>query len=100
MTILNETARLFFAVTALILVGMLSAPMGDMSTGINNPVEMKAVERTTAAAAGPTKTEGAKLNKKSSKITKGPIAKGSVRTYRKISRRGTLGTEIINNGDL
>ncbi len=30
MTIFNEAVRLFFAVSALVLVGLLSAPMGGM----------------------------------------------------------------------
>ncbi len=34
MTIFNEAARLFFAVTALVLVGLLSAPMGGMEVQI------------------------------------------------------------------
>jgi hypothetical protein len=31
MTIFNEAVRLFFAVSALVLVGLLSAPMGGIS---------------------------------------------------------------------
>lgn len=37
MTIRNEAARLFFAVSALILVGMLSAPAGNLGS---KPVEI------------------------------------------------------------
>ncbi|MEZ0392507.1 MAG: hypothetical protein ACAH59_09840 [Pseudobdellovibrionaceae bacterium] len=44
MTIWNEAVRLFFAVSALILVGMLSAPMGG-----NLASQPKAIKEITAA---------------------------------------------------
>lgn len=48
MKILNEAARLFFATTALILVGLLSAPMsGDLTMA---PVKNAKVTETKAKA--------------------------------------------------
>ncbi len=38
MTIFNEAVRLFFAVSALVLVGLLSAPMGEMEMKMSEPV--------------------------------------------------------------
>jgi hypothetical protein len=41
MTIQNEAVRLFFAISALILVGMLSTPTGG-NQWVKNPQEIKA----------------------------------------------------------
>ncbi len=73
MTIINESVRLFFAIFALILVGMLSAPMGEE---LVKPAEITAV-RTLASAklTNPHKTSSKKVSK---------IAK----TTRKFARRG------------
>lgn len=73
MTIVNESVRLFFAIFALILVGMLSAPMGEE---LIKPTDITA-ERTLASA----KLSGShKMSRK--KISK--IAKST----RKMARRG------------
>jgi hypothetical protein len=46
MTIWNEAVRLFFAVSALILVGMLSAPMGGtVSIESEDTKEVASVEK-------------------------------------------------------
>ena len=67
MTIFNEAVRLFFAVSALVLVGLLSAPMGGMdmkAQEITAKVESQPKQITTAKGKNPVKVADRKGSRK------------------------------------
>ena len=65
MTIMNEAVRLFFAISALILVGMLSAPMG-LDTVIHSELSrsVASVNKTHSKTKQDFKIVGGKMNRK------------------------------------
>lgn len=81
MTIMNEAVRLFFAVSALILVAMLSTPMGGLETS-SREVTVNSMKTEVKAVNGVRKLATVDKKVSAKKISK--YAKAS----RKIARRG------------
>lgn len=86
MTIMNEAVRLFFAVSALILVAMLSTPMGGL-TDTSREVTVNSMKSDSMKIESTAATGVRKLANVDKKVSAKKISK-YVKASRKIARRG------------